>query len=227
MSKITRSILSDAAPSFGNVFDEPTADETSSGFDFSSLTGNLGTEDLTNIGANALRAGGNAFLGFDAISDAEDIQVAGYVRSDQGLRQQAAQAIALGQYNVELDRLKTARALEAKQRQFEMMVGAQRTQLAASGLRSSSQSFLEVSNEALTRATKDLLRIKEDADQRQENIMFSAASRENETQQRRQALQFQKEVDQYKAGVKKAKATGNFIKSAGSLLGGAFSGGGS
>lgn len=190
-----------------------------------SLFSGFSEGDIANIGVSAIRAGGSAFQGFSDLSDAKDIQVAGYKIAEKSLDNSATEAIALGQYNSALDSLRTQRAIQAKERMFKRVVGKQRVQQAASGLRGSSQSFLSVANETLAMATRDILRMKEDAEQRQENIMFSAASRATQANQMKQQIQFQKEVDEFRRGVQKAEAIGGFIQQAGSLASGSIDSG--
>jgi len=164
-----------------------------------------------------------AALGFQNIEEATDLKVAGARRSQNAFQDLADFAIKKGKINSTLEQIQTDRVLNAKQREFALLNEKNKIGQAMSNLRSS-QSFLQVSNEALNVVSRDILRIREDLDQRQENIMFSAAQRETAALQKKQQAKFQEKVFEFQEGLQKAKAVGGIAKSIGSLASSAIIG---
>jgi hypothetical protein len=182
--------------------------------------GNL-MSSLGTVLPQAISGIGSGFIGMQGLKQGTAIQVAGANMSADAYTLQGAAAIQAGQYNVQLDQLKTDRMIESVNRQFSQLIGQQRTAMAATGLRSSSKSFLQVANETLNVLTNEVVRIKDDAHQRQEAIMFKAASAKVTALNQASAAAFQGRVAEFQAGVERAKAIGGAIGSAASL-GGAF-----
>jgi hypothetical protein len=161
----------------------------------------------------------SAFIGLQGLSEGTSITVAGANMAADAHVLQGAAAIQAGQYNVELDKLKTDRMIKSVNRQFSSLIGQQRTAMAATGLRSDSKSFLAVADETLNTLSSEVLRIKEDAHQRQEAIMFKAADQRITALNQASAAAFQGRVAEYQAGVQRARAVGGAIGSLGSLAG--------
>lgn len=183
--------------------------------------GNL-MSSLGSMIPQAVSGIGNFILGLRNLDQGTSIQVAGANMAADAYVRQGQAAIAAGQYNVDLDRLKTDRMIESVNRQFSQLIGQQRTAMAATGLRSSSKSFLQVANETLNVLTNEVVRMKDDAHQRQEAIMFQAAGAQVTALNQASAAAFQGRVAEYQAGVYRAKAIGGAIGSIASLVGGAF-----
>jgi len=178
--------------------------------------GNL-MSSLGSILPQAISGLGQGFIGMQGLSQGTDIQVAGANMAADAYALQGAAAIQAGQYNIQLDQLKTDRMIESVNRQFSQLIGQQRTAMAATGLRSTSKSFLQVANETLNVLTNEVVRIKDDAHQRQEAIMFKAAGDKVTALNQASAAAFQGRVAEYQAGVERAKAIGGAIASVGSL----------
>ena len=168
----------------------------------------------------------NLFIGLSGVNEGTQIQVAGANMAASAFELQGYGSIEAASYNVELDQFKTDRMLSSVNRQFAQLIGTQRTQVAASGLRSSSQSFLAVANETLDALTKESLRIQEDATQRQEAIMFQGSSGLVSALNQSEAAKYQGRIAEYQAGVTKAKAIGSAIGSMGSMAASGMSKGG-
>lgn len=182
--------------------------------------GNL-MSSLGSVLPQAISGLGQGFIGMKGLNQGTAIQVAGANMAADAYVLQGQAAIQAGQYNVDLDRLKTDRMIESVNRQFSQLIGQQRTAMAATGLRSTSKSFLQVANETLNILTNEVVRIKDDAHQRQEAIMFQAAGAKVTALNQASAAAFKGRVAEYQAGVERAKAIGGAIGSAASL-GGAF-----
>lgn len=114
----------------------------------------------------------NTFLGLTQIQRGIDISNAGFGLQADSYNQLAASSRAVANYNASLDQLATSRRINALSRSLSQTTGTQSVQMAGSGFRASSKSYLQIKAESLDIYAKTVYTMRSDSKQRQEMIKY-------------------------------------------------------
>ena len=190
---------------------------------------------LSQIFSGANIASSGASMQAATILQGGEIAAQGAKLSAGGLRESKKAVKGAAAFNEEIDVLNSARKLESFRRQSRLLLGAQRAQIASTGLSATSKSFLQVENEALSSIERELMNMKVDAENTSrakkfetqvtltnlENqaraVEYQGAAAQVQARNRAAEASYQGEVAEFKAGQQFAKAVPTML---GQIFGG-------
>ncbi len=152
-----------------------------------------------------------AFNAFSNISSGIDIQRQSGEVAAQGLEQSAAQVGAIAEYNIQLDRLATAKRLDVTSRDIRQVTSQQRTQLANRGLSLTSQSALSIMNNTLDIFERKILDIRNVQNIREDQRRFSAEQEKVSLIEQATAQRFETELGIFRSRRKQASGVANTL----------------
>jgi len=195
---------------------------------FSSLStkpqsSNSGFSQFSSMVPSLVSSFGQGVIGFQQAGQGIGVSIAGANMSSDAFKLQGVAAMQAAQYNSQLEQLKSTQLQVSAARQYSELLGQQQTAMAATGLQSSSKSFLMLSNETLDALSSQLVKIKDQSHLTQEAIMFQGAQQKTTALNQAAAAKFQGQVAKYQAQAQQARAIGGAISSVGGVVAGGFS----
>jgi len=176
----------------------------------------LGSIDWNNFG--------QSFSGLSQIYQADSIQQSatanqisqirysgqvaaqGAMLSAEGYRKQAALIPKILNFNLDIDRLNTQRNLDAQSRQFQRLLGAQVSQIAASGASLSSGSALQIRNETINTFANRMLQTRTDAENKKRTEIFNANMQQFQLEEQASVEDYNAKLAQWNAEVQTINA---------------------
>ena len=158
-------------------------------------------------------------FGLNQLKQGLNLELAGYNLAAQSFKNAGVLNQATAQYNAQLEELNLKQQLAATGRQVDKVIGNQRSVMATTGFALTSKSFLQVANETLSSAEKQVVNLRNTSAQKQEAIMFSGKVAEYQNQAKASAQEYAGKVARYKSESKQAEAYGSIFKQGVSLLG--------
>lgn len=163
----------------------------------------------------------DSLLGITQLGEGADLARAGASISAAGFRNSGAAAVAAANYNSQLETINLNRRLDALGRQAGRIASSQTAQAGASGLASTSKSFLFVMNDTISQFEREIVQQRNTTAQRIESIQFEGRAAASAAENQARAAEFSGEVQAYQAEVQQSKAITSTIGNVfSSILGG-------
>jgi hypothetical protein len=131
----------------------------------------------------------------------------------QSLRSAGASAMAIANYNAQLQDVKLGQTLDQGSRALIRLMGTQRAQEAGSGFAMSSKSYLAIGNATLTNFEREVVTARNNEAITKQNILYEGRLQQT-------AAENQARAAEYQGGLSMAKGIGSMISQGFSLLGG-------
>lgn len=166
---------------------------------FSPVSSGLG--DFAKFLPNLLTTGqaiGQSQSAINAQISGGEIQASAY-------RSQGANAHAIANYNIKLEKIDVARKVNDLSRNVQRAIGRQRVQAANTGFSSTSKSFLMVMSDTLDGFDTVFTQAKADSEIRENQIRFQASQQAIDSENRARAAGFQAELSAFQIEQQQAK----------------------
>lgn len=169
----------------------------------------LGLQSLSGLfqqfqAANMISSAASAQAG--TIRTGGEIAAQGALMSAAGFRESAKALQGATQFNLSIQEMNLNRQLKSASRQSQRLLGRQTVQVAATGLATTSKSFLMLRNEALDTTYRGMLNLKVDAENRRRSTIFESQVKMVNLENQARASEYRAQAERVMAANRAAEA---------------------
>jgi hypothetical protein len=167
---------------------------------------------MASVGRTLINAffpeAGSLLTSLDAarqVSQGADLQVMGANMEAQAYRNRGYSAISTANYNQQLEQFALERNLESVGRNLRRVVESQRSSMAASGISSSSDSFLSVMHDTLSEFERQAIDMRTNTRQRQIALIHAGNTASVDFENQARIAEFRGQISAYEARERQAE----------------------
>ena len=151
------------------------------------------------------------FGGLAQFQNGQNLTILGSEMAAASYRQAGVASIAAANYNNAISRLNFNRQMDSMSREIRNFVGTQQVAAASTGFKSSSKSFLELTNDTLNIFERTILDARNSQKQAESATLFEAQAQQVQFENQARAAEYQAEIAS-------ARGTGSLISSVASSI---------